>query len=365
MPAIIRIGDPVSCGDVMANGSGNVFANGIPVSREGTDNTAGHCFNPTPVSSASPDVFTNNIKTDRVGDPIVRHYCPGKPPHNGTMVNGSPNVFVNDPGAGSSLSNEQAAQIVATYSGSKQEGVSAYDHATVESDDEGAPSDTGGHAPVSTGTVNHTQKQVYVAAAAQTENVDMTPSTTSETAVTKQPQVTTSSNYNYDDIEAASSFSASFQLSPNFTLGQLTTGARVSHYALKAQTTNGREYSAKDIVKNLRDLCYNILEPFKAMYPSAVVNSGFRHTSNGKSQHERGQAADMAVPSVDHDANNAWTIAQAVANSSIPFDQFIFEQNNSIWFHFSYDKSRGKQRGMVMSKPRGQTNPTVGLQKAL
>ena len=364
MPAIIRIGDPVSCGDVMANGSGNVFANGIPVSREGTDNTAGHCFNPTPVSSASPNVFTNNIKTDRVGDPIVVHCC-GPVCHGGSMANGSPNVFVNDPGAGSSLSSEQADQIVATYSESRQPGVSAYDHATVESDDEGAPSDTGGHAPVSTGTVNLSQKQVYVAAAAQKENVDMTPSTSTETATTKQPEVVTNSNYNYNDIEAATSFPASFQLSPNFTLGQLTTGARVSNYALRAQNTNGREYSAKDIVKNLRDLCYNVLEPLKAMYPSAVVNSGFRHTSNGKSQHERGQAADMAIPSVDRDANAAWPIAQAIANSSIPFDQFIFEQNNTIWFHLSYDKSRGKQRGMVMSKPRGQVNPTVGLQKAL
>ena len=132
-----------------------------------------------------------------------------------------------------------------------------------------------------------------------------------------------------------------------------------------SQTTNGRVYTAKDIVKNLRDLCYNVLEPLKAMYPSVVVNSGFRHTSNGKSQHERGQAADMAIPSVSSSAAAAWLIAQAIASSSIPFDQYIFEQNNTIWFHLSYDKSRGKQRGMVMSKPRGQTNPTQGLQKAV
>lgn len=364
MPAIIRIGDPVSCGDAMGNGSGNVLANDIPVSREGVDNTVGHCFTPTPVSSASPNVFTNNIKTDRVGDPIVVHCC-GPVCHGGSMASGSPNVFVNDPGAGSLLTPEQAAAVISTYAESKQDGVSLYDHATVESDDEGAPSDTGGHAPVSTGTVNYTQKQVYVAAAAQTEDVDMTPSATNETTTTKQAPVTYSNNYNYDDIEAANSFPTSFQLSPHFTLGQLTTGSRVSNYAIRAQSTNGREYTVKDIVKNLRDLCYNVLEPFKAMYPSAVVNSGFRHTSNGKSQHERGQAADMAIPSMDRDANAAWVVAQAVANSSIPFDQFIFEQNNTIWFHLSFDKSRGKQRGMVMSKPRGQVNPTVGLQRAL
>lgn len=175
---------------------------------------------------------------------------------------------------------------------------------------------------------------------------------------------TLSTNYNYDDIESASSFSQSFQLSPNFTLGQLSSDARVSHYQVKDQTTNGRLYTVKDIVKNLRDVCYNVLEPFKAMYPSAVVNSGFRHVSNGKSQHERGQAVDVAVPEVEHSADKAWIIAQAVASSSIPYDQFIFEQNNSIWFHLSFDKSR-TQRRMVLTKSRIEANPTVGLRKVI
>ncbi len=96
MPAIIRIGDPVSCGDVMAEGSGDVFANDIPVSRVGVDLTAGHCYAPTPVSSGSPDVFANNIPVDRVGDPIVPHSCPDVGAHGGNMSNGSPNVFVNE-----------------------------------------------------------------------------------------------------------------------------------------------------------------------------------------------------------------------------------------------------------------------------
>ena len=44
MPASVRIGDSVSCGDVMAEGSGNTFAEGIPMSRKDpVDLTAGHC----------------------------------------------------------------------------------------------------------------------------------------------------------------------------------------------------------------------------------------------------------------------------------------------------------------------------------
>ncbi len=94
MPNICRIGDPISCGDAMAQGSPNVFSNYIPVCRFDTDLTAGHCYNPTIIISASPNVFTNNISTVRVGDPIMVHCC-GPSCHGGNVAAGSPNVFVN------------------------------------------------------------------------------------------------------------------------------------------------------------------------------------------------------------------------------------------------------------------------------
>jgi len=96
MPALCRIGDPISCGDVMQNGSGNVFANGLPVTRINVDNTAGHCYNPTPIASGSKNVFINSIPVARVGDPIVDHTCSPIPAtHGGTITNGSPDVFAN------------------------------------------------------------------------------------------------------------------------------------------------------------------------------------------------------------------------------------------------------------------------------
>lgn len=94
MPAVVRIGDPISCGDNMAQGSPDVFANGIPVSRLGVDLTAGHCYYPVPIISASPNVFINNIPVDRVGDPIPPHCCDDDC-HSGVAANGSPNVFAN------------------------------------------------------------------------------------------------------------------------------------------------------------------------------------------------------------------------------------------------------------------------------
>ncbi len=47
MAGLIRIGDQLGCGDVVATGSGNVFINGLSAARIGVDLTAGHCHGPT------------------------------------------------------------------------------------------------------------------------------------------------------------------------------------------------------------------------------------------------------------------------------------------------------------------------------
>lgn len=81
MPEVARLGDPISCGDVLAEGSGDVFAEGMPVTRVTTDHTAGHCFAPTVIASGSGTVFVNNDPVARLGDPINSgiHLCAGYP----------------------------------------------------------------------------------------------------------------------------------------------------------------------------------------------------------------------------------------------------------------------------------------------
>ena len=88
---------------VRAEGSRNVFANGIPISREGDLNSQHfglpHLFAPSgnplhpactthtsPLLKGSRTVFINNRPCGRVGDPIA-------PPCNTSVVEGSPNVF--------------------------------------------------------------------------------------------------------------------------------------------------------------------------------------------------------------------------------------------------------------------------------
>lgn len=283
------------------------------------------------------------------------------------MVSGSHNVFANENEAAGQieLDSDTADFFIYTFSDTRQPGIMPYEHASHTIDDEGAPADSGGPSPTSIGEVPLTNAQIYTAAAAKNENVDITTPPTKDPAVPVTPQPPApASGYTYDDINAASAFPASFPLSPNFTLGALTTQCRVSKYQIKDHHTNGRLYPVRELVRNLRDLCYNILEPLRTMYPGLIINSGFRAKDGGKSQHERGQAADVAFTATDQDASAAFTVAQNIANSSLPYDQFIFEQNNTIWFHVSYDRSKPTQRRMVMSKPRGQAKPSMGLQRA-
>lgn len=55
---------------------------------------SGHgCFPPSPAVEGSPDVFTNNIPTHRVGDAVQTHCCGSC--HGRKQSAGSSTVFVN------------------------------------------------------------------------------------------------------------------------------------------------------------------------------------------------------------------------------------------------------------------------------
>lgn len=79
MPAITRIGDADAAhcsGMVRAQGSGDVFVNNIPISRQGDVNTV-HLLpgspcpaHAAPIAVGSTTVFINNKGCGRVGDAI-------------------------------------------------------------------------------------------------------------------------------------------------------------------------------------------------------------------------------------------------------------------------------------------------------
>jgi uncharacterized Zn-binding protein involved in type VI secretion len=338
MPAQCRIGDPFTCGDVEAHGSGNVFVNGIPATRINVDLTAGHCFSPVQVVSGSPNVFINVSRggdaSARVGDPHAGHCCPPAC-HGGNVAAGSPNVFVND--------------LVA--SGTE----SSYEETLLQTTDEEDPSEVGSFLPSTHPMVGEYAAQKLNAS----KLLGITPDTSPEEAIlpgtTQTPVVVPTS---CTDIFSMTSFTGNFQLSPNFTLAQLTTNTRVSNYKVRAQLG----LSEQNIVCNLRALCLNILEPLVVRYGRAniLINSGFRHGENG-SQHNKGEAVDVAFA----DVNNTASINQRAeeVRSMNNYDQFIFEQNRQIlqstWYHLSY-KSQSN-RGSVLTKRAGNDSYLPGL----
>ncbi len=96
MPAVARIGDSFATGhpcdgtSTIAEGSADVFANGIGISRLGDNSVAhdvevgGACVpHVVPIASASATVFINGIACARVGDSIDA----------GAIISGSPDVF--------------------------------------------------------------------------------------------------------------------------------------------------------------------------------------------------------------------------------------------------------------------------------
>jgi uncharacterized Zn-binding protein involved in type VI secretion len=99
MPKVTRIGDSFATGhgctgtSTIAEGSGNVFANNISVSRK-TDNSVPHTINQgpncvmhvVPIVGGSGSVFVNNLRIARIGDAI----------DSGAITSGSPNVYAGD-----------------------------------------------------------------------------------------------------------------------------------------------------------------------------------------------------------------------------------------------------------------------------
>lgn len=93
MPAATRIGDAdvAHCsGMTRAEGSSNVYVNGIPWSRQGDNNTS-HLFPPAacpshaaPITTGSTTVFVNGKGAGRIGDAITS--CT-------SVAAGSSNVF--------------------------------------------------------------------------------------------------------------------------------------------------------------------------------------------------------------------------------------------------------------------------------
>ena len=97
------------------------------------------------------------------------------------------------------------------------------------------------------------------------------------------------------------------QLSKNFSLNELTK----SQTAIRLGITN---VPSSQEIFNLKNLCENVLQRVRDRFKEPVIiNSGYRSVklcqaigSSGKSQHAKGQAADIEVVNIDNKIVAEW-----------------------------------------------------------
>lgn len=151
-----------------------------------------------------------------------------------------------------------------------------------------------------------------------------------------------------DGFELQDNYSPALQLSTNFTLGAVSSGAAVTHSAVVEQhgLTKGQ------IVCNLRSLCRTSLETIKAQYPNMFVTSGFRTKSGSGakvSQHELGEAADMQFKGVSK--QDYYEIAKWIRDN-VTFDQLILEYKTTgsgmPWIHISCSQKGNRKQILTM-----------------
>lgn len=135
------------------------------------------------------------------------------------------------------------------------------------------------------------------------------------------------------------------QLSKHFTLWEMVR----SGTAIKMNIMNE---PGEDEVRALCALCENVLEPLRCRFGAITITSGYRCEKLNKavggvvnSQHTRGEAVDIFVPSVE----TGRKYFDFICNHT-PFDQLIWEprgSRNPRWLHVSYT-TRRKNRGEVL-----------------
>ena len=112
-------------------------------------------------------------------------------------------------------------------------------------------------------------------------------------------------------------------------------------------------------IKNLGDLCYEVLEPVRAKFDKPVtITSGYRSPelseaigSKATSQHCLGEAADFEIAGISNLQVALWI------QNNCNFDQLILEfwkegEPNSGWIHASF--CEGSNRKQVLTYSGGE-----------
>ena len=138
------------------------------------------------------------------------------------------------------------------------------------------------------------------------------------------------------------------QLSKHFKLEEMTKSMTATRKGIDNSPGAGD-------IKNLENVCYEILEPTRAHFDKPItITSGYRSeelceaiNSKKTSQHAKGQAVDLEIMSVPNIKLAYWIEANC------DFDQLILEyykpdDGQAGWVHVSYNE-KGANRKQVLT----------------
>ena len=138
------------------------------------------------------------------------------------------------------------------------------------------------------------------------------------------------------------------QLSKHFTLEEMTRSMVASRKGIDNIPGAGE-------IKNLENLCYEVLEPVRAHFDKPItVSSGYRSEalceaigSKKTTQHAKGMAVDFEINGVPNIQVAYWL------TNNVDFDQCILEyykpdDGSAGWIHASYNE-KGANRKQVLT----------------
>ncbi len=105
---------------------------------------------------------------------------------------------------------------------------------------------------------------------------------------------------------------------------------------------------------NILNLIYYVLQPIRLKFGTVVVSGGYRSYSLWNklkqlgynpakdSQHLRGQAADILVPSRNLKEVFRWI------RDNLEYDQLLYEYNSKgdVWIHVSFNKGKNRKKAI-------------------
>lgn len=151
------------------------------------------------------------------------------------------------------------------------------------------------------------------------------------------------------------------KLSKNFSLAEFTKSQTAERKGLDNTPTDEHLVRAKLLFEN-------VVQKVRDNFGPTVINSGYRGAElnaavggSSKSQHCKGQAADIEVPGVANAEVAQWIV------DNCDFDQLILEFYtpgipDSGWVHVSYvGPEENRKSILTASRVNGKTNYSVGL----